>query len=167
VRLTTKAIVIHCTATLAHQPWTRQGIKQMHLARGFSDIGYHYLIGLNGELWVGRKPDESIGAHVRGFNDDTLAIAYVGGLASSTAKPTDTRTAGQELTMEAICRKMVKKYNGIPILGHRDLSPDLDHDGVVEKHEWLKECPCFDAGLWAKSVGLPGAKYVNGTYVIL
>jgi hypothetical protein len=28
--------------------------------------------------------------------------------------------------------------------GHRDWSPDLDHDGKVEPHEWLKMCPCFD-----------------------
>jgi N-acetylmuramoyl-L-alanine amidase len=31
------------------------------------------------------------------------------------------------------------------VVGHRDLSPDLDHDGVVEPHEWVKQCPCFDA----------------------
>jgi N-acetyl-anhydromuramyl-L-alanine amidase AmpD len=30
------------------------------------------------------------------------------------------------------------------VLGHRDLSPDKDGDGVVEKHEWVKACPCFD-----------------------
>ena len=30
------------------------------------------------------------------------------------------------------------------IVGHRDLSPDLDGDGVVEPEEWVKQCPCFD-----------------------
>jgi N-acetylmuramoyl-L-alanine amidase len=31
------------------------------------------------------------------------------------------------------------------VVGHRDLSPDLDKDGLVEPHEWMKQCPCFDA----------------------
>jgi N-acetyl-anhydromuramyl-L-alanine amidase AmpD len=33
----------------------------------------------------------------------------------------------------------------VRIVGHRDLSPDLDKDGVVEPHEWVKLCPCFNA----------------------
>ena len=31
------------------------------------------------------------------------------------------------------------------VLGHRDTSPDLDGDGIVEPEEWTKMCPCFDA----------------------
>ena len=30
------------------------------------------------------------------------------------------------------------------VLGHRDTSPDLDGDGIVEPEEWTKMCPCFD-----------------------
>lgn len=30
------------------------------------------------------------------------------------------------------------------VVGHRDLSPDLDGDGTVEPEEWTKACPCFD-----------------------
>ena len=30
------------------------------------------------------------------------------------------------------------------VLGHRDTSPDKDGNGIVERWEWLKECPCFE-----------------------
>lgn len=167
LRIRTDAIVIHCTATLAHQPFNVVAIRAMHKARGFSDIGYGFLIGLNGETWEGRKPIDAVGAHVQGFNATTLGVSYVGGLRSSDAVPIDTRTPSQIEALTALCHKLIKKYPNAVILGHRDLSPDLDHDGVVEPHEWMKQCPCFDAGPWAKSIGLPGASYSNGQYVRL
>jgi hypothetical protein len=30
------------------------------------------------------------------------------------------------------------------VVGHRDLSPDLDNDGEISENERLKSCPCFD-----------------------
>jgi N-acetyl-anhydromuramyl-L-alanine amidase AmpD len=164
-RKSTQAIVIHCTATLAHQDFRRDDIDAMHRRRGFRNgIGYHYLIDLSGKIEVGRAPDDSVGAHVQGFNDRTLGIAYVGGLRSSDAKPVDTRTDAQKLAMETLCRKLLVKYPSAVILGHRDLSPDLDGDGVVEPHEWMKQCPCFDAANWAKAAGLPGGRYSKGMF---
>jgi N-acetyl-anhydromuramyl-L-alanine amidase AmpD len=38
-----------------------------------------------------------------------------------------------------------KQFPKAKIVGHRDLSPDKDKDGVVERHEWVKMCPSFDA----------------------
>jgi hypothetical protein len=34
------------------------------------------------------------------------------------------------------------------------MSPDLDRDGKVEPHEWLKMCPCFDVVEWCKVEGI-------------
>ena len=164
-RTRTDAIVIHCTATLAGAPYNVASIRQMHKARGFSDIGYHYLIGLKGEIWEGRKPQDAAGAHVKGFNDTTIGISYVGGLRASDAAPTDTRTPEQKKSMETLLRKLSKTYPNAVILGHRDLSKDLDLDGVVEPQEYMKMCPCFDAGPWAKSLGLPGGKLSFGKYI--
>lgn len=166
-RSRTDAIVIHCTATLAHQDFRKPEIEAMHKRRGFKTIGYHYLITLAGKIEKGREPENSVGAHVEGFNATTLGIAYVGGLRSNDAKPADTRTPAQIEAMKRLCADLVKRYPGAVILGHRDLSPDKDKDGVIETHEWLKVCPCFDAGAWAKSVGLPGGKLSRGKYVRL
>ena len=163
-RKSTDAIVIHCTATLAHQDFRLAEIEAMHKRRGFKQIGYHYLIDLKGIVQVGRKPMDSVGAHVQGFNDRTLGVAYVGGLRSADAKPWDTRTDAQKASMEEFCRDMVKRYPKAVILGHRDLSPDLDKDGVVEPQEWMKQCPCFNAGPWARSLGLPGGLYSKGQF---
>ncbi len=167
MRTSTDAIVIHCTATLAGAPYDVSSIRQMHLARGFRDIGYHYLIGLKGEIWEGRTPKDSVGAHAAGFNGTTMGVSYVGGLQAADAKPTDTRTPEQTASLITLVKKLLKIYPKAVILGHRDLSPDLDSDGVIEPNEYMKMCPCFDAGPWAKSVGLPGAKYVRGKYVRL
>jgi N-acetylmuramoyl-L-alanine amidase len=38
------------------------------------------------------------------------------------------------------------------VKGHRDWSPDLDGDGVIEKHEWLKDCPCFEVSEFMENV---------------
>lgn len=166
-RTSTEAIVVHCTATLAHQDFRRKEIDAMHRRRGFAQIGYHYLICLDGSVEEGRKPDTSIGAHASGFNNNTLGVAYVGGLRSSDAVPMDTRTDKQKISLERLLRQLIRKYPKAVILGHRDLSPDLDKDGIIEKHEWMKVCPCFDAGPWAKSIGLPGGKYANGEFVLI
>ena len=177
-RTSTEAIVIHCTATLAHQAHTVASIRAMHMVpkskggQGFSDIGYHYLLCLDGKTYQGRKPEDSIGAHVgtqrlpgKSFNLFTLGYSYVGGLRSLDAKPTDTRNPAQMKEMEAHCRKLLATYPNAVILGHRDLSPDLDQDGIVEPPEYMKQCPCFDAGLWAKALGLPGGAYSHGKFV--
>lgn len=166
-RSRTDAIVVHCTATLAGAPYNVASIRQMHKARGFSDIGYHFLIGLNGEIWEGRAPKDCVGAHVKDFNATTVGVAYVGGLRAIDGRPTDTRTKKQTESLITVLKKLTRSYTKAVILGHRDLSPDLNKDGEIKADEYMKMCPCFDAGPWAKSVGLPGGKYSYGKYKLL
>jgi N-acetylmuramoyl-L-alanine amidase len=166
LRKRTDALVCHCTATPEGKYHDVASITAMHKARGFSTIGYHYLIGLNGEIWEGRAPDNSVGAHVAGFNATTLGVSYVGGLDQS-GKPEDTRTPAQVTAMVDLLGRLSVKYPKAVILGHRDLSPDKDGDGLVEPNEWIKVCPCFDAGPWAKTIGLTGGKYTKGKFVKL
>lgn len=162
MRTSTEAIVIHCSATLAHQDVRRLEINAMHKRRGFGGIGYHWLIRLDGVIEQGRRPEDSVGAQVKGFNARTIGICYIGGLDSNTAAPIDTRNPAQLASMIKLLQRLCEIYPKAVILGHRDLSPDLDHDGLIEKHEWLKVCPCFDAAGWAKKNGLPGGKFLWG-----
>lgn len=144
------AIVVHCSATKAGQDIGKKEITQMHLQRGFTTIGYNFVIRLDGTVEVGRSLTID-GAHCnsKGFsgvsyNKHSIGICYVGGL-DAAGKAADTRTPAQKMALRKLIAKLVKEYDIKEVLGHRDTSPDLDGDGVVEKHEWIKMCPCFDA----------------------
>ncbi len=137
-------MVVHATATKEGVPVTVEEIDQWHKARGWKGIGYHYVVYLDGSVHQGR-PEAEVGAHVAGWNADSIGIVYVGGLDKS-GNPRDTRTWGQKTTLRFLLSNLVKKYPEVTeIVGHRDLSPDVDGDGVIEPFEWLKDCPCFDA----------------------
>lgn len=72
-------IIIHCTATPAGRPHTVEDVRQWHRQRGWQDIGYHYLVYLDGSIHRGR-PEEQEGAHCYGHNAHSIGVAYVGGL---------------------------------------------------------------------------------------
>lgn len=146
-------IVLHCSATAEGRLFTAADIDSMHRARGFRKIGYHFFVRLDGTLETGRALEE-IGAHVEGHNADSIGICYAGGLTADGKKAKDTRTPEQRDTLARLLRDLRIQFPGARILGHRDLSPDRDRDGKVEPHEWLKECPCFDAPAWARELGL-------------
>lgn len=136
-------LVWHCTATPEGREFTRAQIKRMHLDRGFSDIGYHKIIHLDGR-WEQGRPDSKVGAHVAGHNEGTLGFSYIGGI-DSEGRPKDTRTPAQKATMEQLTKEAIEKYGLKHVCGHRDLSPDKNHDGRISPDEWIKACPCFDA----------------------
>lgn len=141
-----RRIVIHCTATREGQDIDAATIRRWHLKQGWNDIGYHFVIQIDGDIERGR-PEEIPGSHVKGFNTGSIAIVYVGGL-DPQGRAKDTRTPAQKAAMTQLVRELLNKYPGADVVGHRDLSPDRDGDGVVEKHEWLKDCPCFDVRAW-------------------
>lgn len=139
---TIDSIIIHCTATPEGKPYTAQDINRMHKQRGFSMIGYNFLVLLDGVIELGR-PLSMDGAHCLGYNNHSIGVCYVGGL-DKYGKAKDTRTPAQKKALEWLVGDLCKKHDIIEILGHRDTSPDLDGDGIVEPHEWIKQCPCFD-----------------------
>ena len=126
-----KEIIVHCTATPEGRTETVQSIRIMHKANGWSDIGYHYLIGLNGECWNGRNVN-LIGAHCEGHNTNSIGVCYVGGV-DKKMKPKDTRTSKQKDALLSLLKGLRKLYPKAKIVGHCD----LDKKG--------KSCPSFDA----------------------
>ena len=136
-------IVIHCSATKENKDYTKEDIKKWHLQRGFNDIGYHFIIKLDGTIEIGRSLDK-IGAHVSGNNTGSIGICYIGGLDSNN-KPKDTRTKEQKEALKAlvdtikICIPSIKN-----IKGHRDYSKDLNKNGKIDASEYIKVCPCFE-----------------------
>lgn len=75
---TIKYIVIHCSATPEGRHHTAKDIDLWHKQRGFSKIGYNYVIQLNGTIELGRDVDK-IPAHVEKFNEESIGICYIGG----------------------------------------------------------------------------------------
>jgi N-acetylmuramoyl-L-alanine amidase len=144
-------IVIHCSASRENSDYTFEQLRRDHKARGFNDCGYHFYVRRDGTRYLGREL-AVMGAHVGDVhkNQNSIGICYEGGL-DKLGKAKDTRTDEQKeeilnTILEVMTRlKDIQPGVKIKIVGHRDLSPDLDGDGVVEPHEWVKMCPCFDA----------------------
>lgn len=151
-----RRVLIHCTATREGQDIDAATIKRWHITpiskggRGWTDIGYHFVIRLDGTIEVGRA-ENKVGAHVEGFNTGSIGVVYVGGL-DAQGRAKDTRTDAQRTAMVRLCKDLDRAYAHPRFMGHRDASPDKDGDGIIEKHEWLKDCPCFDVGPWWESV---------------
>lgn len=134
-------IVIHCSATDATQDFRLADIDRWHRRRGWNGCGYHFVVDLDGTIEMGR-PVAQVGAHVYGYNKNSIGICYIGGLCQG--QPDDTRTDGQRRSLDKLVRELHASFPDAKIVGHRDLSPDVNGDGIIEPWEWLKACPCFD-----------------------
>lgn len=129
-----EGIVIHCTATPEGRYHTVADVRKWHMNSPtfWSDIGYHYLVKLDGEVETGR-PEARVGAHVVEANNGTLGVVYVGGVNAS-LMPKDTRTPAQKTALIELCKALIKKYPTIKwIKGHNDFTN-------------AKACPSFKVG---------------------
>ena len=137
-------IVVHCSATREGQWVDAHDIDKWHKARGWSGIGYHRVIRLDGSVEQGRSFTRR-GAHVKGNNTNTIGICMVGGL-DEDGNPKDTFTAEQyqSLLSEILNIRTFTGGAAVNVCGHRDFSPDLNGDGLITSDEWMKDCPCFE-----------------------
>ena len=136
-------IVIHCSATREDATLTPRQLDQMHRQRGFDGCGYHYYVRRDGTICT-MRPMERMGAHAKGHNATSVGVCYEGGL-NANGQAADTRTEWQKYSLRTLVKVLKQKYPGIKrVCGHRDLSPDLDGDGIISPNEWIKQCPCFD-----------------------
>ena len=126
---TINSIIIHCTATKPLAHINVNDVRRWHQQRGFNDIGYHYLVLVDGTVEVGRPLNET-GAHCKGHNAHSIGVCYVGGL-NDKGKPADTRTPAQRTALRNLLTTLKRQYPNAIIHGHRDFA--------------AKACPCFDA----------------------
>lgn len=125
-----KEIIVHCSATPEGKDFTVSDIKKWHLQRGFSDIGYHWVVYRDGTIVSGR-PESISGAHCTGHNSISIGVCYIGGCASDGKTPKDTRTPAQKESLIKILKNLKSKYPKASIHGHREFAN--------------KDCPSFDA----------------------
>lgn len=124
-----KEIILHTTYTPEGREHDVEDIRAWHKAKGWSDIGYHYLIKIDGTIQAGR-PLDKIGAHAKGHNQGSIGIVYVGGMCVEHRKPMDTRTSMQKQALQQLVASLDVVFGGVKVLGHNEVSS--------------KTCPCFD-----------------------
>ena len=133
-----KFIVIHCTAGNQDQKTT--DIKAYWANKlGWKSYGYHYLINKDGsieQITDISKPTNG----VKGFNSNSIHVCYKGGQQGK-----DNRTDAQKQSLRQIIKTLKMDFPKAKICGHRDFSPDLNNNGIIEPNEFIKLCPCFDS----------------------
>lgn len=139
LRTNTEYIAIHCSATKPSQDIGADTIRQWHLDKGWSDIGYNIVIRRNGRIEIGRPIDHR-GAHVKGYNAVSIGVCMIGGI-DKYGKSEDNFTKDQWEALATTVRFLKGMYPYAIVQGHRDFP------GVK------KDCPCFDAKAWAKVEG--------------
>lgn len=122
-----KEIIIHCAATPNGKHFNAEDIHRWHVKKGWSGIGYHYVIRVDGILEVGR-PEFWAGAHARGRNTGSIGICLIG---------TDEYNLDQWSILKKLLTKLSAKYIGVKIIGHNEVSN--------------KTCPGFDVQKWLKN----------------
>ena len=102
-------VILHCLATPEGRDYSVAQVREWHVKdRGFSDIGYHYLIHIDGTVEEGR-PLDMIGAHCTGQNAHSIGVVYAGGV-DKDGIPKDTRTPAQRNAMRSLVDYLKRKY---------------------------------------------------------
>lgn len=130
-------IILHCTATPEGKHFDVDTIRRWHVKdRGWRDIGYHYVIYLDGSVHEGR-PLEQVGAHTSGHNKDSIGIVYVGGC-DAKMKAKDTLNEAQEVSMVNLIKALREEHGEMSLHGHNEFAakacPSFD---VQKKFDWL------------------------------
>lgn len=136
-----KRIFIHCTA--GSQKQTIEDLKREFKNKGWASPGYHLVVMPDGKI-ERLLPDDKVSNGVQGYNSTAINIAYIGGI-DAKGKGIDNRTPEQKDALKKLVSEYRAKYPKAEVLGHRDISPDTNGNGIVDPWERIKECPCFDA----------------------
>lgn len=130
-------IIIHCSATKPEQNIGVNNIRKWHTdpvpqGNGWRDVGYHYVIKLDGTLEKGRDIHET-GAHAYGYNTNSIGICLAGGV-DKFNNPKQNYTANQYYSLKKLLDVLCVTFPNADIIGHNDVSN--------------KACPVFNVKEW-------------------
>ena len=153
---TINRIFVHCTASW-QETTTVESLKAEFKSKGWKNPGYHWVIFPNGKI-VQMLGEDNVANGVKDYNANSIHVAWVGGIKyreyqdggvirtdRTKIVSVDNRTANQKQALFDLLTKLKLRYRNAQIMGHRDISPDLNHNGVIDPWERIKDCPCFDA----------------------
>ena len=108
-------IVVHHSAS--KQSTTRDQIDRWHKDRGWSGVGYHYVIESDGSIMMGR-PFGKVGAHTKGNNGDSIGVCVVGNY-----EQIDSMTLGQHQSLVVLLHGLMGQFDLAvdDVYGHREL----------------------------------------------
>lgn len=118
-RTSTNSIIIHHVGGTDGEV-SAATIHQWHLDRGWSGIGYHFVVHKNGMIERGR-PQEMVGAHCWHHNNASIGVNLVGNF--DMAEPTVEQLDSAALLMSQLSRYYHIQPNAIQ--GHRDFNSTL------------------------------------------
>jgi peptidoglycan hydrolase-like protein with peptidoglycan-binding domain len=136
-------VCIHCSAT--RPEWMGEAsvydqvaeITLWHVRdRGWRTIGYHWVVGRNGQLVTGRRETE-IGAGVEGHNRGVIHVCLIGGFGSAARdRFADHFTPAQDRSLRDLLQGIGMRTAIRTISGHNDYA--------------AKACPGFTVSTWLK-----------------
>lgn len=140
-------IIVHCTATRPNWWENRSAqdkvdeVRKWHTdpapnGRGWSDIGYHYLIDRDGTIVEGR-PVERSGAHAKGHNKTSIGVSLFGGHGGATDDAFEENfTPEQDRALRRLIAQLRMEYPAVAkVIGHNDVTN-------------AKACPTFQVDSW-------------------
>tara|TARA_R100000664_G_C2733831_1_gene123802 strand:+ start:778 stop:1188 length:411 start_codon:yes stop_codon:yes gene_type:complete len=130
-----RKIIVHHSASSAV---SKEKIEEWHIERGFSEIGYHYVIQAGGLVRLGRKIDR-IGAHCKGHNSDSVGVCVVGSFENGAPVP-----GSQWVSLVSIVSDLMVQFDLSvkDVYGHKELGQTLcpGFDPQLLRDELADEC---------------------------
>ena len=114
----TDQVVVHHTGNPTDDDLSAAEIDASHRARGWSCIGYHYVIRKDGTIEEGR-PHWLVGAHAYGDNGHTIGVHVCGNFEE--ACPTEAQVESTAMLLAHLCRLYGLPMDRRTIVGHREL----------------------------------------------
>lgn len=109
-RASTKRVILHHAAMNG----SVEAVHNVHKAKGWSGIGYHFYVRKDGKIYRGR-PEWAIGAHASGSNYNSIGICAEGNF------ETDKMPDAQKNALKWLVNYIEQKYGITTVQRHRDV----------------------------------------------
>ncbi|GIY81438.1 peptidoglycan-recognition protein LB [Caerostris darwini] len=118
-----------------------RAIQNFHMDdRGWDDIGYNYLIGGDGRVYMGRGW-QRVGAHTYGFNRNGIAFSLMGDFSNKLPSEEMLNTTKKLIKCAENGNYVMSDYK---LHGHRDAGCTACPGNTLYEH--IKEWPYFEGG---------------------